>query len=92
MIVMAIFTSVVVPARQRLTRSVPAPVFSALVIATPIALRLSLVKSGTVPVLPAIAPRITSSTASTALPGVLATVIRICRLRSVLRPITAEFA
>ena len=53
MMVMAIFTSVVVPARQRLTRRVPAPVFSALPIATPKALRQSLVKAGTVPLLPA---------------------------------------
>ena len=38
------------------------------------------------PLLPAIAPRMTSSTASTALPGALATVTKICRLDTVIVP------
>ena len=89
---MVMLTSVVVPARQRLTRSVPAPVFSASVMAVPKALRASEVNEGTVPESAAMAPRITSSTASESavdigvVAGVLATVTRIWRLASEIRP------
>ncbi len=47
-------TSTTTPARQRLTRREPAPAISASVIAAAMALRQSVVKSGTVPLLAAI--------------------------------------
>ena len=83
-------TSVVTPARQRLSlRMPPFSVFSASLIAQPKLLRASLVNSGTSPLpVPHPTPRITSSTASTPAAGVPlpTTVIRIWRLSPVISP------
>ena len=62
-------TSVVTPARQRLMLRIPSLRASASPIAQPMLLRASVVKSGTGSG-PALAPRITSSTASTPAAGV----------------------
>ena len=68
-------TSVVTPARQRLRLRMPSLRASAAPIAQPMLLRASVVKSGTGPG-PALAPRITSSTAITPSTGVFgATVV-----------------